>query len=219
MLALIKKDISLSLRSLLQSAVVAAIAVLAFSRLESGVAFVSVWSLMIPYSYALMTCYTEELNNGLVFCRSLPIPPSMIVWSKFVGSLSVTLASGAYVSLLGLFAIRVGWLKVGDGWLLFRAIAVPWTALFVIHGILFFLFFKYGYKRAQSVASMLPLVFLVPLILPGSTRHQISSFFTRIFGKSPDPDVVILALAAFGLVVEAVLTWCAAEVFERKDVA
>lgn len=217
MIALIKKDISLNLRSLAQSTAVATIIVLVFSRMESGVAFITVWSMMIPYSYALMSCYSEELNKGLVFCRSLPVSPCTIVWSKFAGSLVVTLASGAYVTFLGALASRMGWLTSVKGFSLAVAVIAPWIALFVIQGVLFLLFFTRGYKRAQSVVSVLPLVFLVPLVLPVSLRSRVTSFLDRVSGVSLNANMVICLLAAIGLFVDAVLTWRAAKAFEKKD--
>jgi len=217
MIALIRKDISLNLRTLVQSAAAGAIIILAFSRMESGIMFIAVWSMMIPYLYALMSCYTEELNKGLAFSRSLPIAPSIIVWSKLFSFLAVIFASSLYVLLLGLFVSYMGWLRSVQGFTLLTAVVGPWMFLFVFHGVFLFLFFTYGYKRAQTVVSMMSLVFLLPLVLPDSVRSRTTLFLSRIFGGPHSTTLGIFLLLVVAFFVDVLLTWRAARAFERKD--
>lgn len=218
MVELVKKDILLNSKTLMQSAAFAGIAVLAFSRMESGMAFIVVWGMMIPYSYALMSCYTEELNKGLAFCRSLPISTSTIVWSKFAGAVVVTLASGAYLFLLGQLAGYLGWLKPDPSLPLSAAVAAPWVAVFTIHGVFLLLFFAYGYKRAQSITTMLPLLFLIPLVLPQTTRAKLSASIAALFGGTPELRFVLPLLVGLAFGIDVFLTWRASKVFDAKDV-
>lgn len=218
MVELIRKDILLNSKTLMQLAAFAGIAILAFSRLESGMAFVVAWSMMIPYSYALMSCYTEELNKGLAFCRSLPISASTIVWSKFASATVVTLASGAYLFVLGRLASYLGWLRPDPSLPFGAALTLPWVAVFVIQGVFLLLFFAYGYKRAQSITTMLPLLFLIPLVLPQPIRTKLSASITALFGGTPDLRSILPSLVALAFGIDVLLTWRASKVFEAKDI-
>ncbi|MBE3519368.1 MAG: ABC-2 transporter permease [Firmicutes bacterium] len=218
MLELIKKDLLINSKTLIRFAAFGGLTALLFSRMEQGVAFIALWSMMIPYMYLPTSCYTEELNKGLAFCRSLPIPASTIVWSKFAGAVLVTLGSGAYVLLLAELSRYLGWLELDPSFPLLAAVTSPWVAVFIMHGVFLLLFFSHGYKRAQSIVSMLPLLFLLPLIFPESAKAKLSSYFATLFGGRADLRSVLALLIALALGIEALLTWRASKVFEAKDV-
>ncbi len=219
MLELIKKDLLVNSKALLRLAAVGGMTVILFSRMEQGIAFIVVWSMMIPYIYLPTSCYTEELNKGLAFCRSLPIPASAIVWSKFAGAVLVTLGSGVYVLLLAGLSGYLGWLKLDPSFPLWAAVTTPWVAVFIIHGLFLLLFFSYGYKQAQSITTMLPLLFLLPLTFPESTKAKLSSYFATLFRGRPDLRSVLALLLAVAFGIDVLLTWRASKVFEAKDVA
>lgn len=215
MLTLLWKDFSVERKTIANYTLLAAAMVFFFSRMESGLAFVSTWSVMLPFFYVSRLCYGEELAGGLGLLRALPVSPAAIVWSKFAGTLLATVFGGLAVAAAATLAIRTGWSHPGEG-------AVPYlTALstlppaLILEGIFLWAFFRWDYRRA-SYFMLLPLVFLAFAFFPRSMAGLVQAAIN--LRQAYPVSLLAAAWCAFGLAIFLGLGALTARAFARKDV-
>lgn len=185
MWALIAKDLSLQIRSILSYlilAVLVGVFVMSFTRGGEGIIYLL--GAMAVLNVSFRTAYEDDRNRGFAFLCSLPLQRATVVWSKFTGSLLITLASFSLIFLID--RVLAGFQPLDTCWEKILIYTLFPSGILLLLGIFWVLFFKFGYIRASS---MIRFIFLVPLVavpvalklVPGGGATYLAGFLRAPF--------------------------------------
>lgn len=159
---------------------------------------------------AMRLAWLEEKNNALLFLRTMPLKPSMIVMSKYLSILLLTLVF-ILIGLCRMFIFQE--LELEKMMSLFTIMSV----MLLISGFFLILYFKLGYMKAATYFRIILLSLFVLIFVGASTMDKfetvINSFFQNIllnWGSFVIAEVLVVALYL-------VLAFVAVQIFSRKE--
>lgn len=213
MWALIAKDLSLQIRSILSYlllAVLVGIFVMSFTRGGEGIIYLL--GAMAILTISFRAAYADDRNKGFTFLCSMPLLRAMVVWSKLIGSLLTTLVGFGLIFLIDRALTGFQPLDTyGEKILIYTLLP---SGILLLLGIFWVLFFKFGYIKASG---MIRFIFLVPLVAVAVASKLLPDGGAANYLAGFQPVLLCAAISCLALLFYALAVVISLAIFKNAE--
>lgn len=216
MLPLVQKEFVLLRKQLLQIAVI--VILIGFvGRIDPGMgfAYLAVFPVVFAMSIPQLSFSTEERANTLAFLKTLPIPPGVVVGSKYVFTAATVLLLELFIVFFGLVMLRFSVENVR------AVVSVTMLLTCLLSSLSLFVHYWLGIKSAKTVLQVGRFTIVIIAITLGMNEGalfmSLQEWAASVASLAASPAGPFAA-SAIGALLLLVSWYGATRIFATRDV-